>query len=255
MSPEHPQLPQDERRVLRQRETARREALWQLTGVRPGDPAAAGILLVLDEVDGDDRSNPIGSGHALSVEAVRDLVPLTQIRTKLVVRDEDIPLPWAERFLQASTRSTRLVEGSYTHDWYSFLSLWIKEMDFLAQHCECRELWHVEGRRWCLLERLLALEPHDPGATSILAEWHDLQGLDDSPIPSLEVVRQAIQQRLSDGHLTVWDSWLPLPWNLRLAHYLGTTITARRGWRVEDWAGFVSAWDASMAQLEKHLVV
>lgn len=164
MSPEHPQLPQDERRVLRQRETARREALWQLTGVRPGDPAAAGILLVLDKVDGDDLSNPIGSGHTLSVEAVRDLVPLTQIRKMLVVRDEDIPQPWSERFLQASTLSTRLVEGSYSHDWYSFLSLWIKELDFLSHHRACRELWGVEGRRWCLLEQLLGIEPEDPGA-------------------------------------------------------------------------------------------
>ena len=252
MSSEHPQLPQDERRVLRQRETARREALWQLTGVRPGDPTAAGILLVLDEVDGDDRSNPIGSGHTLSVEAVRDLVPLAQIRKMLVVRDEDIPEPWAERFLQASALSTRLVEGSYSHDWYSFLSLWIKEMDFLAHHRAYRELWHVEGRRWCLLERLLALKPHDPGAIPIMAELHDLQRLDESQIPSLAVVAKAIQQRLSDGHLTVWDAWLPLPWNLRLAHYLGTTITAQQGWRVEDWEGFVSAWDAGMVQLARH---
>jgi hypothetical protein len=67
MSPEHPQLPQDERRELRQRERARRAALWRLTGVRLGDTGAAGILLVLDEVDGDDRSNPIGSGNPLSV--------------------------------------------------------------------------------------------------------------------------------------------------------------------------------------------
>ena len=223
-----------------------------------GSPRRSGSswdLLVLDEVDGDDRSNPIGSGHALSVEAVRDLVPLTQIRTKLVVRDEDIPLPWAERFLQASTRSTRLVEGSYTHDWYSFLSLWIKEMDFLAHHRACRELWHVEGRRWCFLERLLALEPHDPDAIPILAELHDLQGLDESQIPSLAVVREAIQQRLSDGHLTVWDSWLPLPWNLRLAHYLSTTITARQGWRIKDWERFVSAWNTGMAQLARHQAV
>lgn len=255
MSPEHPQLPQDERRVLRQRETARREALWQLTVVRPGDPAAAGILLVLDKVDADDLSNPIGSGHALSVEAVRDLVPLTQVRRMTVVRDEDIPQPWSERFLQASMLSTRLAEGSYSHDWESFLSLWIKEMDFLAHHRACRELWHVEGRRWCLLEQLLALEPHDPGAISLLAELHDLQGLDDSQIPSLAVVAKAIQQRLSDGHLTVWDSWLPLPWNLRLAHYLGITTTARQGWRIGDWEGFVSAWNAGMVQLAKHLAV
>jgi hypothetical protein len=40
---------------------------------------------VLDEVDGDDRSNPIGSGNTLSVEAVRDLVPMTQIRKMQVV--------------------------------------------------------------------------------------------------------------------------------------------------------------------------
>ncbi|WP_062382951.1 hypothetical protein [Pseudomonas abietaniphila] len=255
MSSDQPQVSQDECRVLRQREKARREALWRLSGVRPGDPAAVGILLVLDEVDGDDRSNPIGGGHALSVEAVRDLVPLTQIRKMLVVRDEDIPEPWSERFLQASTLSTRLAEGSYSHDWQSFLSLWIKEMDFLAHHRECRELWRVEGRRWCLLERLLALEPQDPGAIPILAELHDLQGSDESQIPSLAVVREAIQQRLSDGHLTVWDSWLPLPWSLRLAHYLGTTITARQGWRVEDWEGFLSAWDAGMAQLARHQAV
>lgn len=253
MSPEHPQLPQNERRVLRQRETARREALWQLTGIRPGDPAAAGILLVLDKVDGDDRSNPIGSGHALSVEAVLDLVPLTQVRRMTVVRDEDIPQPWSERFLQASMLSTRLAEGSYSHDWESFLSLWIKEMDFLAHHRARRELWNVEGRRWCLLERLLALEPQDPGAIPIMAELHDLQGLDDCQIPSLAVVAKAIQQRLSDGHLMIWDSWLPLPWNLRLAHYLGTTVTTRRAWRVEDWDGFLTAWDTATERLEDRI--
>lgn len=85
MSPEQPQLPQDERRVLRQREEARRQALWRLTGVRLGDTGAAGMLLVPDEIEDDDRCNPIGSGNPLSVEAVRDLVPLTQIRKMQVV--------------------------------------------------------------------------------------------------------------------------------------------------------------------------
>jgi predicted kinase len=61
-----------------------------------------------------------------------------------------------------------------------------------------------------------------------------MQGQDDSQIPSLAMVREAIQQRLSDGHLTVWDSWLPLRRNLQLAHYLGMSVTARQGWRIED---------------------
>jgi hypothetical protein len=111
----------------------------------------------------------------------------------------------------------------------------------LAHHRECHEQWHPEGRRWCLLERLSALEPQDPGTIPILAELHDLQGLDDSQIPSLAVVQETIQQRLSDGHLTVWDSWLPLPWNLWLAHYLGAPTSGRQGWRVEHWEGFVGA--------------
>lgn len=119
---------------LESREKARRRALWQLQGLKPGDPAAKEWLLVLGEVEFLDQAEPIGNGHQLTIEQLRKQVPVVELRGFSLVRDDDIPQPWRERFGQASTGSTRLKEGSYSRDWLRFLSLWGQEMAHLQQH-------------------------------------------------------------------------------------------------------------------------
>lgn len=52
----------------------------------------------------------------------------------MIVRDQDIPQPWRERFLCASRGSTRLVEGTYYQDWEKFVSEWKREMAHLELH-------------------------------------------------------------------------------------------------------------------------
>lgn len=125
--------PEQETRLW-QREKARRQALWQLQGLRPGDPAAAEWLVMINEVEFLERLEPIGDGCELTIEQLRALVPIVDLREFRIVRDADIPEPWRERFGQASTGSTRLPEGSYGRDWLRFLSLWEREMAHLQQH-------------------------------------------------------------------------------------------------------------------------
>lgn len=119
---------------LETREKARRRALWKLQALKLGDPAAAEWLVVLAEVEFLDQLKPIGEGSALTIEQLRALVPITDVRGFRVVRDEDIPQPWRERFGEASTGSTRIPDGSYSRDWLKFLALWPKEMTYVQQH-------------------------------------------------------------------------------------------------------------------------
>lgn len=119
---------------LESREKARRRALWKLQALKPGDPAAKEWLVVLDEVDFLDRSEPIGDGHRLKIEQLREMVNIVEVRGFRIVRDEDIPQPWRERFGQASAGSTRIPDGSYSRDWLKFLALWPEEMAYVQQH-------------------------------------------------------------------------------------------------------------------------
>lgn len=132
-------MDEEQEKRLWQREKTRRRALWQLQGLRPGDPAAAEWLVMLSEVEFLERSEPIGEGCALTIEQLRKRVPVIEVRGVdlydfSIVRDEDIPQPWLERFGQASVGSTRLKEGSYSRDWLRFLDLWVREMNHLQQH-------------------------------------------------------------------------------------------------------------------------
>lgn len=116
---------------LRQRERDRRNALWNLHGLRPGDPAALPWLAVLDAIDGQDRNDPA----SMSIESLVTEVPVTQLNPRFrVVRDEDMPEPWRTRFEQASIGSTRLSEGAYAHDWMKFIRLWSLEMAHVEAH-------------------------------------------------------------------------------------------------------------------------
>ena len=119
---------------LESREKARRRALWKLQALKPGDPKAAEWVLMLNEVEFLERSEPIGDGCTLTIAQLHTLVPVIDLRGVSIVLDDNIPEPWRERFGQASMGSTRLPEGSYSHDWLRFLRLWEQEMNLLQQH-------------------------------------------------------------------------------------------------------------------------
>jgi hypothetical protein len=128
---------------LWQRERRRRYALWDLERLQPGSDRAIQYLEILDEVECEDRDDPIGDAAAMSVDELRESVPETEIvgvsgSHFVVVLDEHIPEPWKTRFEEASTGSTRLRQGCYASDWRRFLRLWTAEMQHLAAHREMR---------------------------------------------------------------------------------------------------------------------
>ncbi len=86
---------------LRLLETARRQAPWALADLTPGDPRAAGALVILNDID------------RLKQHSLLPSVAATDRPGGIFnVRDVDIPQPWRERFHCASRGSTRLVEGA-----------------------------------------------------------------------------------------------------------------------------------------------
>jgi hypothetical protein len=128
---------------LWQRERKRRYALWDLERLHHGSDRANEYLAILEEIERQDRDDPIGDAVAMSVEELRECVPETEIVGIsgchfVVVLDEHIPEPWKTRFDEASTGSTRLREGCYARDWRRFLQLWTAEMQHLAAHREMR---------------------------------------------------------------------------------------------------------------------
>jgi hypothetical protein len=128
---------------LWQRERRRRYALWDLERLQPGSDRAMQYLAILDEIEREDRDDPIGDAVAMSVDELRECVPETEIKEVsgshfVVVLDEHIPEPWKTRFEEASTGSTRLRQGCYARDWHRFLRLWTAEMQHLAAHREMR---------------------------------------------------------------------------------------------------------------------
>ena len=125
---------------LQHKEIARRKALWALASVLPGDPKALEVLDVIDDIELRELHDTSMPARTLRVEHLRDLIP-TQIHPIgcRIVREENIPQPWRERFLRASVGSTRVPEGPYAHDWERFLSEWQGEMRLLAKHRAARE--------------------------------------------------------------------------------------------------------------------
>lgn len=120
--------------LIWRREQQRREALWKLQSLEPGDPAARPWIEVLDDIDQQELNDPIGIGYGMMVAELRLLVPTVEVRSFKIVREENIPSPWRERFLLASRGSTRLPEGCYSCDWRRFLQLWAEEIAHLKQH-------------------------------------------------------------------------------------------------------------------------
>jgi hypothetical protein len=124
---------------LRTRESVRRKALWTLTHLMPGDPKAAAILDVLDDIEDQERVDLNRSHLSLDINAVRKAVLIERHSSGINIVDEaNIPQPWRERFLQASIGSTRLVDGPYAHDWDKFLTQWQAEMKHLDAHMSAR---------------------------------------------------------------------------------------------------------------------
>lgn len=124
---------------LWRRERKRRHALWDLERLQPGSDRALQCLAIFDEIERQDRDDPIGDALATSVDELRECVPETEILGVsgshfIVVLDEHIPEPWKTRFEEASIGSTRLRQGCYVRDWRRFLRLWSAEMQHLAAH-------------------------------------------------------------------------------------------------------------------------
>ena len=120
---------------LRSRESVRRKALWTLSHLIPGDPKAAAIVDVLDDIEGQERVDLNHSHPGLDLDAVCKAVQIERHSSGIsIVREASIPQPWRERFLQASIGSTRLVDGPYAHDWDKFLTQWQLEMPHLYAH-------------------------------------------------------------------------------------------------------------------------
>ena len=59
---------------LRTRESVRRKALWTLSHLVPGDPQAAAILNVLDDIEDQERVDLNQSHLHLDIDAVRKAV-------------------------------------------------------------------------------------------------------------------------------------------------------------------------------------
>lgn len=120
---------------LSELERARRKALWALASFHPGDSMALGVLAILDDLDGQERSSTAPTHRPLELNEVRDFVRIKRHPSGIdIVLELGIPEPWRERFLQASVGSTRLPEGPYAHDWQKFLVEWEREMQHLHNH-------------------------------------------------------------------------------------------------------------------------
>lgn len=120
---------------LRERERARRRVLWALATFHPGDLSASDLLVILDDLDDQERNAPTCSDKPLELIEVRNAVSVIRHNSGIdIILEQTIPQPWRERFNQASIGSTRLLDGPYASDWYKFLACWQSEMQHLDAH-------------------------------------------------------------------------------------------------------------------------
>ncbi|RML51102.1 hypothetical protein ALQ93_02479 [Pseudomonas syringae pv. pisi] len=74
--------------VLRSRESVRRKALWTLSHLVPGDPKAAAILDVLDEIEGQERVDLNHSHPGFDIDAARKAVQIERYSSVInIVRE------------------------------------------------------------------------------------------------------------------------------------------------------------------------
>lgn len=131
-------------KALWQRERQRREALWNLERIWPGNEEAKPLLTVLAEIDQQDLEQPLGDAYEMTIDELRDAVLETKFEGSdgypfVIVLDQHIPQPWRMRFEAASALSTRLPQGSYASDWRRFLRGWVNEMKHLDAHRDHRK--------------------------------------------------------------------------------------------------------------------
>lgn len=117
------------------RERARREAIWQLDALQPGDRNARAILKRLQELEQLDQEQPLAV-CPLGLPQLRELPHEPHPVGFNIIRDTDIPEPWLSRFAVALGPAARVVEGFYWHDWTDFLDAWVKENDHLSRHLQ-----------------------------------------------------------------------------------------------------------------------
>ena len=121
--------------LLRERERTRRRVLWALACLRPGDPNASDLLVILDDLDDQERNETPCSDRLLDLPEVRNSVSVMRHNSGIdIILEQTIPQPWRERFYQASIGSTRVPDGPYATDWDKFLVEWEREMQHLQNH-------------------------------------------------------------------------------------------------------------------------
>lgn len=116
-----------------QRERDRREAIWQLAELQPGDRNARTILKRLQELEQLDLEQPLAT-CMLDLQQLRELPQEPHRIGFNIIRDADIPEPWLSRFAIAAGPISRVTEGIYRHDWTDFLDAWVKENDHISLH-------------------------------------------------------------------------------------------------------------------------
>ncbi|WP_282413281.1 hypothetical protein [Pseudomonas sp. PS01299] len=121
-----------------QRERARREAIWQLDALQPGDHNARPILQRLSELEQLDQEQPLAV-CTLDLQQLHELPHEPHAIGFNIIRDADIPQPWLSRFAIAAGPICKVAEGVYRHDWTDFLDAWAKENDHINAHREALE--------------------------------------------------------------------------------------------------------------------
>lgn len=116
-----------------QRERGRRQAIWELAELRPGDRGAKAVLERLDDLERLDREQPISVCN-LSLEQLSDLPREPHSIGCWIIRDASIPEPWKSRFTVALGPAARVVEGFYWQDWMDFLLAWERDLEHVEQH-------------------------------------------------------------------------------------------------------------------------
>lgn len=106
-----------------------RRLLWALSDLRPGDPKAVAVLQELDLVERDLCDVSLSCRHLLDL-----VTKYSSPSGRLVVDEHTIPMPWRERFAQASVGSTRVAMGPYLDDLEKFVDEWEREMIYLQSH-------------------------------------------------------------------------------------------------------------------------
>lgn len=127
-------------RRLHDRERNRRDAIWRLEAIMPGSKTAEPFLESLAAIAMADEVDPIGDAHAMGIDEVFEIVPVTSVPGWIdYIACDDIPEPWCERFSQASTGSTATIRGSYAYDWEKFARCWKVEMEMIRKHQEAAQ--------------------------------------------------------------------------------------------------------------------